>query len=894
MLSNTVIALLTLGVIGTWVRFSTAWSASLRWFRVLWVCRVSAASVLVGLLLMTSVPQAQDVFADTSVQWWFWLAFLILIFFGWALPVHYAARRILDRQEWALPGNLAEPLRSAEADRLRTVYAAPIKWVPRLLGIACFVAVELGLWRAWDNLEPASGIPLVREAMRTISVLAGFNVLAAVLFTLFVLRRRRMLKDMSTSSGVEAPFGLTESGRLWLEQILSPRFWRESRQASRREFTADLISAATAIVISAAFVLVFVDPFLVAGTIPRALFLVFMLGAWVLALTYLAAWSHKLRAPVLLTLAFGLALISTFSPAFHNVRVIENTSDLTRPASDRQLTFAAAVERWMHANRCTPDRPSECPSPIIVAGQGGASRAAFFTAGVFGTALDRSRAAPEVQRDFARQVFALSTVSGSSAAAVMIRAALEDVDPSTSSWRTGPCAKTNGGLWFGDVLAADQPVQGSWRACLQKLTSGDFLSPVFVGIAIRDVTSVRRWFYDLKPWWQDRATLLERAWEQRYDDIVSRNSDVRPFRDPRGLERPFGYPAKLARESWTPLLFLNGSSVETGRRILVSDVKPWECHTFPDGKRGVRSWLQEGYDVFEILGSGKKAPVREEDPCALPKLASADATALTLSGITAADQAGDLRLSTGALLSARFPIISPPGVLRNQDDDAVDRVVDGGYFENDGLATAADIGRILVEHGLRPVILHITNDPIESKHRPTPPPAEDDAREGSAIWRDPRPEPSPTLPDAADVAWVQSLTTPLKGLYQTRAGHGAEAANAAVRLVENLAWETICKDASDCPAHYLRVAVYDHAPGRSGDVELPEVSMSWWLSQPVQAYLDAQLAHPQNRCALDILAWHLSFQPSSSGSSLAFRTPDSCSSEAGSLGVPEEQLVSGR
>jgi hypothetical protein len=33
--------------------------------------------------------------------------------------------------------------------------------------------------------------------------------------------------------------------------------------------------------------------------------------------------------------------------------------------------------------------------------------------------------------------------------------------------------------------------------------------------------------------------------------------------------------------------------------------------------------------------------------------------------------------------------------------------------------------------------------------------------------------------------------------------------------------------------------------------------MSRWLPQPVQAYLDAQLAHPLNRCALDGLAWHL-------------------------------------
>ena len=204
-------------------------------------------------------------------------------------------------------------------------------------------------------------------------------------------------------------------------------------------------------------------------------------------------------------------------------------------------------------------------------------------------------------------------------------------------------------------------------------------------------------------------------------------------------------------------------------------------------------------------------------------------------------------------MSARFPIISPAGVLRNKDDDAVDRVVDGGYFENDGLATATDIGLLLVEHGLRPVILHVTNEPIEGRRRPTPPPADTEHAEESTAWRDPRPEPSPTLPDALDITWLQSLTTPIKGLYQTRSGHGAEAAGAAVRLVESLAWNTICKGAPECPAHYIRVAVYDHLPDKDGEVELPEVSMSWWLSQPVQAYLDSQLSHPENRCSFDIL-----------------------------------------
>jgi hypothetical protein len=71
--------------------------------------------------------------------------------------VHYAARRILDRQEWALARELREPEREIEAKRLCVGYALPIKWVPRLLGTTCFVAM---------GFKPASGIELVQEVSR--------------------------------------------------------------------------------------------------------------------------------------------------------------------------------------------------------------------------------------------------------------------------------------------------------------------------------------------------------------------------------------------------------------------------------------------------------------------------------------------------------------------------------------------------------------------------------------------------------------------------------------------------------------------------------------------------------------------------------------------------------
>jgi hypothetical protein len=65
-----------------------------------------------------------------------------------------------------------------------------------------------------------------------------------------------------------------------------------------------------------------------------------------------------------------------------------------------------------------------------VAGQGGASRAAFFTASVIGELLDRTHES-ESYADFGDRLFAISSVSGSSLGAVVDRAALEEVTPRT-------------------------------------------------------------------------------------------------------------------------------------------------------------------------------------------------------------------------------------------------------------------------------------------------------------------------------------------------------------------------------------------------------------------------------------------------------------------------------
>jgi len=102
---------------------------------------------------------------------------------------------------------------------------------------------------------------------------------------------------------------------------------------------------------------------------------------------------------------------------------------------------------------------------------------------------------------------------------------------------------------------------------------------VFVGLAFRDHLSYTRPRAS-EPVWPNRATLLEQAWERRYAAIVGTGRIGRSGFEPSSrLAKRFGYVAETLgeppkRKGWLPLLFVNGSSVMTGRRILTTDVKP--------------------------------------------------------------------------------------------------------------------------------------------------------------------------------------------------------------------------------------------------------------------------------------------------------------------------------
>jgi len=133
---------------------------------------------------------------------------------------------------------------------------------------------------------------------------------------------------------------------------------------------------------------------------------------------------------------------------------------------------------------------------------------------------------------------------------------------------------------------------------------------------------------------RDRAAQLEMGWEEGWSDANKSSPDA--------LRQPLLSLYANDGASKLPSLFLNGTSMETGGRLLTSN-----C---------LLADLRNTGDTLAILGS-------------------------------------DVRISTAAHNSARFPYVSPVGGLPTH------HVADGGYFENSGSATALQIFKVIAQTG---------------------------------------------------------------------------------------------------------------------------------------------------------------------------------------------------
>ncbi len=224
-------------------------------------------------------------------------------------------------------------------------------------------------------------------------------------------------------------------------------------------------------------------------------------------------------------------------------------------------------------------------------------------------------------------VFAVSGVSGGSVG--------------TMAWAYGP--------------AAGSAVPG--RDLVTAIAGDRALAAGVAGMLTRDLP---RSLLALRGGMADRAGVTEQSWESSMQGTTggAGRPDVRFDQ----LRAPAG-PA--------PVLVLNGASATDGCRVLMSNVDSLatptdrSCQDLPaDGQVGPT--VSAAVTGTDGLRTGK------------PQLAG-----------DCPDGTASLRATTAALLSARFPLVSPSGALRRcvAGKVAPTYVLDGGYYENSGLLT---------------------------------------------------------------------------------------------------------------------------------------------------------------------------------------------------------------
>ncbi|MEM7253853.1 MAG: hypothetical protein AAF493_20735 [Pseudomonadota bacterium] len=384
------------------------------------------------------------------------------------------------------------------------------------------------------------------------------------------------------------------------------------------------------------------------------LLLIMLWSATVLPIGSLVTyWANRFGVPILLILS---ALVLVFSGSNDNHSIRAHPENM--PVENR-TTFNASIEDWQRTN-CSD---TGCPRFVFVATAGGGIRAAFWTGVVLGELHDTSRA-------FRKQLYGVSGVSGGSVGATVYRAVRDE--------------------------GGEPPI----RPAIERVLGQDYLGPVSAGLLYPD--ALQRFMP--VPFFQDRAAVFEQGMEANYRLA---------FPHSVGLTGSF---VALTKHP-SPVLFLNSTWSDNGRRIVASNVLP------PSSSDAARILYQ---DLLHTLGH-------------------------------------DMRLSTAAHNSARFPVVSPAGAWqpvgepKAKDGEIIERqrLQDGGLFENFGAETALEtlIGAQsrFPASRFKPFVILISSDPALDDELAKPP------------FNPP-------------IAFAHEVRSTLHTFATTRTGRGAEAA----------------------------------------------------------------------------------------------------------------------
>jgi hypothetical protein len=448
---------------------------------------------------------------------------------------------------------------------------------------------------------------------------------------------------------------------------------------------------------------------------------------------------------------------------YHDVRLGPPLASDAAPVSVK-----AALDEWTAAHAPTGGgngTRQQIPM-LFVSASGGGIRAAYWTAMVLNCLFAPNPAQSECAGDPLDQstVFAESGISGGSLGLVTDR------------------VLAGTGRRYGDVL------------------DDDLVSPDAAALAFRDMPI--SWLR-LEPSGIDRAAVLEQAWERAANAL--RTGLFADARDGGGKLR-------------FPLLLLNGATVDDGCRLNGSVLTTAPAVEGPSpvaGTEDCRSLTQ--------FDPGRSDPQDTSDPSAL--VGTKDLWDY-LCGRNSTER-HDIALSSAALLSARFPYISPTGALNGcQSPQRRTYDIDGGLLETSGVSPlteiwtriAGDLQAINTNPAgtfcIQPRLLMIDNGYVQSAP-------------GSAAGQ------------------PQELLAPIQGQSQVTDVRSARAEHAAALAFDHAFGQVGCPGTPDGTSRVARLT----PAARPG----PRAPLGWSLSRFARNDLEEQLNSPANRCQIALV-----------------------------------------
>jgi len=509
-------------------------------------------------------------------------------------------------------------------------------WMPRAIGLVAIASLAVAFHRAglsYDN--PDSGAAVVLREYMYASIIGG------VAYAVFVVTRRRIMAPW-VGERLRHYRGTTNTVRV-LTRIKTEDQEKFNRvPINRLPRTTWAWLAVPAVVATLFFLLFAFWPAETAPVFGTAAILLLAAAGWIAFGSAADMFGMHHRFPVF-TVLFILAVVFSFWNDNHALRTLANTQ--AKPWTARN-NVEAALREWMKHQLAEPTVRANTPLPLfVVAAEGGGIRAAYWTANVLTAIQDRNPC-------FADQLFAMSGVSGGSLGSAVFAALLADQRSIPRNLRCNA-----------EVSALNDTAKA--------VLSEDFLAPAVAATLYPDLVqrilpvAIERF---------DRARALETAWERAWHKHTGSNRFAEP------VDRLW----HNAGERWLPSLLLNATWVETGKRLIASDLR-----VQPRSDEEIAEFA----DVEDLH--------RFYDQLALP-------------------------LSAAVHLSARFTYVSPPApIVRN--GKIYGHAVDGGYFENSGTTTAIEVIKTIdllaakdpQWRRVKPYVILISNEPMDLEQRDT-------------------------------------------------------------------------------------------------------------------------------------------------------------------------------